>query len=109
MGMAADSVFNPLATVAGREPSGPREIALDEATATKNGFVVGSSIGVAAATPLESFRVVGIFGSAASSRSSPIQMIVLDLPVAQRLFDKQGLYDVIDVRGREGVTSDESS
>ena len=62
---------------------------------------------MAARGPLESFRVVGIFRFGGVESLGPIQMIVLDLPVAQRLFDKQGLYDVIDVRGREGVTSDE--
>jgi putative ABC transport system permease protein len=107
MGITAGSVFNPLDTIAGREPAGPGEIALDEATARANDFAVGSRIGVAARGPLEWFRVVGVFRFGGVESLGPIQMIVFDLPVAQRLFEKQGLYDVIDVRGREGVTSAE--
>ena len=57
-------------------------------------------VGVAARGPLEPFQVVGILRFGGVESLGPIQILVFDLPVAQRLFDKQGLYDVIDVRSR---------
>ncbi len=102
-GITPGSTFNPLEMTAGREPAGPGEIALDEKTAHRNGFRTGSRIGVAARGPLESFRVVGLFRFGGVESLGPVQMLVCDLPVAQRLFDKQGLYDHIDVRARDGV------
>jgi putative ABC transport system permease protein len=106
-GITSGSAFNPLEMIAGREPGGPGEIALDERTATKNDFRIGSRIGVAARGPLEWFRVVGLFRFGGVESLGPVQMMVFDLRVAQRVFDKQGLYDVIDVRAREGVSSAE--
>jgi putative ABC transport system permease protein len=102
-GITPGSTFNPLEMTAGREPAGPGEIALDEKTAHRNGFRTGSRIGVAARGPLEWFRVVGLFRFGGVESLGPVQMLVCDLPVAQRLFDKQGLYDHIDVRARDGV------
>ena len=91
--------------IAGREPAGAGEIALDEKTAKKNDFRIGSRVGVAARGPLEWFKVVGLFRFGGVESLGPVQMMVFDPPVAQRLFDKRGLYDDIDVRARKGVTA----
>ena len=104
-GITPGSSFNPLGMTAGSEPVGPGEIALDEKTARKNDLLIGSRVGVAARGPLEWFRVVGLFRFGGVESLGPVQMIVFDLPVAQRLFDKQELYDDIDVRAREHVTA----
>ena len=106
-GIATGSQLNPLEMIAGREPAGADEIALDEKTAKKNDFRIGSRIGVAARGPLEWFRVVGLFRFGGVESLGPMQMMVFDLPVAQRIFDKQGLYDGIDVRARDRVTASE--
>ena len=106
-GIATRSPLNPLEMIAGREPAGANEIALDEKTAKKNDFRIGSRIGVAARGPLEWFRVVGLFRFGGVESLGPMQMMVFDLPVAQRIFDKQGLYDGIDVRARDRVTASE--
>src|SRR6266545_4040560 len=91
--------------MSGRLPSGAGEIALDEATAKADHFGLGSTVGVATRHPLEFFRVVGIVRYGGAQALGPIQLLVFDLPVAQRLFDKQGLYDEIDVSARDGVSS----
>ena len=106
-GIRTGSSFNPLDMVAGREPSAAGEIAVDRKTATKNGLRIGTRVGVAARGPLEWFRLVGLFRFGGVESLGPVQMMVFDLPEAQRLFDKQGLYDTIDVRARVGVTTAE--
>jgi putative ABC transport system permease protein len=106
-GIAAGSPLNPLELVAGHDPAGPREIALDERTAKRNALALGARLGVAARGPLEWFTIVGLVRFGGVESLGPMQMVVVDLPVAQRLFDKRGLYDGIDVRARSGVTPTE--
>jgi putative ABC transport system permease protein len=100
----ANSAFYATQVVAGRRPTGPGEIAVDEQTAKNNHLVVGSTAGLVSLHPLEWFRVVGIVRYGGVSLG-PIRLVALALPVAQRLFDKQGLYDQIYVSSRPGVSS----
>jgi len=88
--------------VAGQRPTGPGEIALDEQTANSNHLAVGSTIGLVSLHPLQRFRVVGIvrYGGV---KALGFHLVDLDLPVAQRLFNKHGLYDQIYVSSRAGV------
>src|SRR5689334_19117890 len=60
--------FNPLALASGTWPSGPDEIDIDAATASKDHFSVGQSIGVVARGPAEHFKIVGTvrFGGVSS-------------------------------------------
>jgi putative ABC transport system permease protein len=106
-GITPGSPLNPLDLVAGREPAGPSEIAIDERTAQRNDFAIGSRIGVAGRGPLEWFTIVGLVRFGGVESLGPMQMVVLDLAVAQRLFDKRGLYDGIDVCARRDVTTTE--
>ena len=102
---AAGSTLNTLQLVSGHFPNGPGQIALDEQTASTNHFRLGSRIGVAARHPLQWFRVVGLVRFGGAQSLGPMQLLVFDLPVAQQLFDKHGLYDEIDVSARPGVSS----
>jgi putative ABC transport system permease protein len=97
--------FSVVQVVSGRRPSGPGEVAVDAQTASANHLTVGSTVGIVTRQPLQYFRVVGImrFGGVASL--GPIQLLVFDLPVAQRLFDKQGMYDEIYVSSRSGYST----
>ena len=97
--------LNPGTLVSGRWPRGPGEIALDPATAKTNHFHIGSTVGVATRHPLEWFRVVGFVTFGGVQSLGPIELLVFDLPVAQRLFDKQGFYDEVDVSARPGVST----
>ena len=99
------STLNTLQLVSGRFPSGPGQIALDEQTANTDHFRLGSRIGVAARHPLQWFRVVGLVRFGGAGSLGPLQLLVFDLPVAQQMFDKQGLYDEIDVAAQPGVSS----
>jgi len=101
---ARGSSFNTLQVVAGHRPSGPREIAIDPQTASANHLAIGSTIGVVTRRPLEFFRIVGIVRFGGVGSLGPIDLLVFDTPVAQRLFDKQGEYDQIYVSSRPGVS-----
>ena len=99
--------FNPLALVAGRWPRGGGQIAIDEGTATRKGFAVGDAIVVSTRGPARRLRITGIarYGSVSSIGGATIA--IFDLPAAQRLFDKQGELDEIQVAAEPGLSTPE--
>ena len=97
--------FSVVQVVAGHRPSGTGEIAVDTQTASTNHLTIGSTVGVVTRRPLQDFRVVGIVRFGGEGSLGPIQLLVFDLPVAQRLFDKEGVYDQIYVSSRPGVST----
>jgi putative ABC transport system permease protein len=103
-GPGAHSAFYATTVIAGRRPTGPGEIAVDQQTASSNHLGIGSKVGVVSLHPLEYFRVVGIvrYGGVGSLG---FRLVGFDLSVAQRLFNKQGVYDQIYVSSRPGVSS----
>ena len=102
---ARGSSFNTLQVVSGHRPAGPGEVAVDAQTASANHLAIGATIGVVTRRPLESFRVVGIVRFGGVGSLGPIQLLAFDTSVAQRLFDKQGVYDEIYVSSRPGVSA----
>ena len=104
-GPGANSAFYATQVVAGQRPTRPGEIAVDEQTAKNNHLVVGSTLGLVSLHPLEWFRVVGIVRYGGVASLGLIRLVGLDLPVAQQLFNKQGVYDEIYVSSRAGVSS----
>jgi putative ABC transport system permease protein len=104
---SADQSLNPVQLVIGRWPRGEGQVAIDKATAEKQHFKLGETVGAFADGPLRRYRVSGIvrFGSVDSIGSATIT--VFDLPTAQRLFDKQGKFDLIRVQAKDGVSNAE--
>lgn len=98
--------MNPLTLISGAWPTGEGEIAVDAATARANDIGIGSRVGLVARQPLQTFRVVGTFRFADATTLGPVQFLALDLPVAQRVFDKPDMLDEIDVAAGDGVTVD---
>jgi len=103
----ADQSLNPLQLVSGQWPHGDGQIAVDRSTAEKEHFAVGQTVGAFGDDPLAHYRVSGIvrFGSNGSLGSTTIA--VFDVATAQRLFDKQGKYDLIRVGAKDGVSDGE--
>ena len=97
-----DSVFNPLTLVEGDWP-GPREVAIDEATADKEDFRVGQVVGVQGEGPVERLRISGFFRFGSVSTIGGATLAGFDLATAQRIFDKEGKLDEIAVAGEPGV------
>ena len=102
-----DQSLNPLQLVKGAWPRGDGQIAIDRSTAEREHFEVGQTVGAFGDGPLAKYRVSGIvrFGSDGSLGSTTIT--VFDLATAQRLFDKQGKFDLIRIGADEGVSEDE--
>jgi putative ABC transport system permease protein len=102
-----DSRFNPLSLVEGAWASGPGEVVIDAATANGHNFAVGDRIRVSAQGPIRTYRITGIakFGSVDSLGGATIA--VFDVPTAQKLLHKEGVYDAIAVASRPGVSPEE--
>ncbi|HEX4747844.1 MAG TPA: ABC transporter permease, partial [Gaiellaceae bacterium] len=97
-----ESQFNPLTLREGTWP-GPNEIAVDQATASKEGFEVGERIGVQAEGPVERLRLAGIFEFASGLSIGGATLAGFDLPTAQRLFGKVGKLDEIAIASKPDV------
>jgi putative ABC transport system permease protein len=101
-----ESRFNPLTLEKGSWP-GPDEVVVDEATARKEGFVVGETVGVQAEGPVEHLRVSGIVQFSSGLSLGGATLAGFDLPTAQRLFEKDGRLDEIAVASKPEVTDAE--
>jgi ABC-type antimicrobial peptide transport system permease subunit len=103
---AGDSPFNPLTLLEGTWP-GPDEVAVDTATASKEGFEVGEVIGVQAEGPVQRLRLAGIFEFASGLSIGGATLTGFDLPTAQRMFGKVGKLDEIAIASKPDVTPEE--
>jgi len=98
-----DSVFNPLTLVEGAWP-GANEVVVDKATAQKEDFEVGDTVGVQAEGPVQRLRVSGIIEFSSGLTIGGATLAGFDLPTAQRLMKKEGQLDEIPVAAKPGVT-----
>jgi putative ABC transport system permease protein len=101
-----ESVFNPLTLVEGTWP-GADEVVIDEATASKEDFEVGDTVGVQAEGPTERLMVSGIVQFASGLTLGGATLAGFDLPTAQRLMGRQGRLDEIAVAAKTDVADAE--
>jgi putative ABC transport system permease protein len=99
--------FNPLNLVEGRWPSGDGEVAVDEGVAEDEDLKLGDRVGVAAVGPAQQFDVVGIAKYGDLSSIGGATFAILDVPTAQKLLDKEGQLDSVQVAAEDGVTPEE--
>jgi putative ABC transport system permease protein len=97
--------FTPLKLSSGGWPAGPGQVAIDAATASKEGFAVGQRIGVIARGAEQLFTISGTVKFEGLSSLGGATMSVFSRPTAQQIFAKQGQLDSIQVAARSGVTS----
>jgi putative ABC transport system permease protein len=95
--------FNPTKLTAGAWPSG-REIVIDKATASGEGFSVGDRIRAQAFGPARTFRVSGIAEFPGVSVGGAT-FAIFDQPTAQLLFRKAGQLDAVRVQAKSGVST----
>jgi putative ABC transport system permease protein len=96
--------FESFSVVHGRFPTGPDEVAIDEATADRAGLKVGQQMIVAGSAPAKRYTIVGItkFGGGQSFGGAGAALLI---PAeAQRVVGEPGHYDQIDVAAQSGVT-----
>jgi putative ABC transport system permease protein len=101
-----ESRFNPLELVEGSWP-GNDEVVIDGATADKEDFRVGDTVGVQGRGPVENLRISGIVRFGSVSTIGGATLAGFDLPTAQRIFDKPGKLDEIAVAARPGVSDEQ--
>ena len=104
---SADQSLNPLQLVEGQWPVGDGQIAIDTSTAKKQHFAVGQTVGAFGDGPVAKYRVSGIVRFGEEGALAGTSISVFDLATAQRLFDKQGKFDLIRVGADDGVSQAE--
>jgi putative ABC transport system permease protein len=100
----SDQRFNPLRLTAGHWANAGNEIVIDSGVASKKHYSVGDTIGVESRGPVQKFRISGIAelpGVAIGSAT----MAAFDVPTAQKLFHREGKFDVIRVQAAAGVST----
>jgi len=102
-----DQHFNPLTLVSGSWPVGPHQVAIDANTASKKHYKVGDAIGVIARGPQQTFTISGIAKIGGVASLGGATMAIFDFPTAQKLFNKVGKLDSIDIAAKSGVSPSE--
>ena len=89
--------FTPLRYSEGLPPSGPNDVTIDANTAKRLHWEVGDIVRVGAKAPVKRYRISGIgkFGDVSSFGGATI--VVPTLREAQRITDKRGKLDEIDI------------
>lgn len=98
---ALGTAWAPDATiVAGRAPSGPDEVVIDEETARRDDLQIGDRINVLFGNLIEEYRIAGLrkLGNLIASAEA-----TFDLTTAQRVLGQLGWLDAISVTAAEGV------
>lgn len=91
----------------GRTPTGMREMALDARTVEQAGFELGDSVDVVLRDGRRTFRLVGVIGFGETDSLLGATLAGFDLPTAQKVLDKSGVVDEVDVMAEEGVSATE--
>ncbi len=106
-GVHAVRRFEGFQVVTGRMPATPRDVALDKATADREGIEVGEVIGVQAVAARTRYRVSGIVRISGVDSFGGASVALLTLPEAQRLTGKRGRFDEVDAAVRPGADAGE--
>ena len=96
-----------LMTVAGTAPSAPDQVAVDAATASDHDLSVGQRVRIITPTGSGEFTISGIVKFGSSNSFLGATLAIFDLPTAQKLFDREGAFDFIYVKGADGVDPDQ--
>ena len=91
----------------GKPPTGPQEMVVDAGTAKGAGFELGDAVEVVFQDGRKSFTLVGIMGFGETDSLLGATLAGFDLPTAQRMLDKEGLVDEVDVKAAEDVSASE--
>ena len=87
----------------GFPPSRPDQVAIDARTAKQAGFRLGDRVDVVLQEGRQRFTLVGVIGFGETDSLLGATMAGFDLATAQRVFDKIGLVDEVDVQAEPGV------
>src|SRR2546429_2313192 len=88
----------------GTRPSGPTEVAIDAHTAQKQGFHVGDKVKILFQGSPQEFTVSGILGFGSADNLAGATLAGFDLATAQKVLNREGVFDQIDVVAAPGVS-----
>lgn len=97
--------FNPLTYVQGHAPANANEVTLDQHTADDHGFKIGQTVLVGSKLPAKRYVVTGIGKFGDVSEFGGATIAIFTLPEAQRISQKRGRLDDINVAVAKGLTS----
>ena len=107
-GSVATEFKGALWTIAeGKFPKGPNEVALDEGSAKKAGYVIGDKVKVIAQSGSRTFTMVGIASYGDVRSPGGATFALFDVDTAAEFLGKPGFVDAILVVG-DGTRSDEA-
>jgi putative ABC transport system permease protein len=98
--------FESYSPVQGRFPQNAGEVDIDEGTAKRKGLKLGGQMEVAGSAPVRRYTIVGIAKFAGSQSFGGAGTAIVTLPEAQRVVDRVGQYDQIDVAAAPGVSAE---
>jgi putative ABC transport system permease protein len=105
IGGSWDPITTPFECKQGAPPSADDDVAIDAGTAEKGAFEVGDDIRVVTQAGVDTYRLSGICSLPGTDSVGGATVTFFPLEVAQRLFDREGVYDTIYVVGAEGVSA----
>ncbi len=99
--------LNPFTIAEGEPPTGPDDVVVDRASATKGGFGIGDTVTLLTAQAPRPFTVRGLatFGDSDSPAGASVSLVTLD--VASELFAVPGTVNEIGVVATGGTSEDE--
>jgi putative ABC transport system permease protein len=98
-----NSQLSALHLAEGTAPTTPRDVVMDEGTATKYHFAVGDHVRVLLQGPTQIFTITGFVKFGTADNLAGATIAAFDLPTAQALFNRPGQYDAIDVLATPGA------
>ncbi|MGQ4385027.1 ABC transporter permease [Streptomyces sp. SAS_270] len=88
----------------GRAPHGANEVALDAETARRAGYKAGDTVRMSVDGPVLAPTVTGTFTTDDGNVAAGGSLTLFDTATAQKLFDRVGEYDEIDVKAAAGTS-----
>jgi putative ABC transport system permease protein len=101
---ATQSRFSPLRLRAGDWPRGPSQTVVDAGTAKDEHFRVGQPVDVRVDGQRKTFRITGLATLGNVDSLGGATMAVFDIPTAQALLHKQGLFDEVSIAAKDGTS-----
>lgn len=98
--------MTPLQLRSGRIPAASDEVAIDAQSYADGNFALGQQITLVTASGPRTFTLVGVAGFGKASNLAGATLSIFDLPTAQTVLQREGLYDSINVQAAEGVSDD---
>jgi putative ABC transport system permease protein len=104
---ARSARFDPYDYVAGRPPRSDDEVAVDKLTADREDFEVGATVRIGGTVPARSYRISGVARLGDVDSFGGATVAIMRTGELQRLADKRGEYDTIQVAATGGVSAQE--